>query len=81
MQFTAKQISEFINGTIEGDENAKVQELSKRLKAGSRVHCVFCRILNMKAFIFQQRFRSYCRSGLRAFTKNGEHFNQGGRSV
>ncbi|RZL19689.1 MAG: UDP-3-O-(3-hydroxymyristoyl)glucosamine N-acyltransferase [Pedobacter sp.] len=29
MQFTAKQISEFINGTIEGDENAKVQELSK----------------------------------------------------
>ncbi|HEX8608004.1 MAG TPA: LpxD N-terminal domain-containing protein, partial [Pedobacter sp.] len=29
MQFTAKQISEFINGTIEGDEDAKVQELSK----------------------------------------------------
>jgi len=29
MQFTAKQISEFINGTIEGDENAKVHELSK----------------------------------------------------
>jgi len=29
MQFTAKQISEFINGTIEGDENAIVEELSK----------------------------------------------------
>jgi UDP-3-O-[3-hydroxymyristoyl] glucosamine N-acyltransferase len=29
MQFTAKQISEFIDGTIEGDENAKVTELSK----------------------------------------------------
>jgi len=29
MQFTAKQISEFINGTIVGDENAKVTELSK----------------------------------------------------
>ncbi|MES2829083.1 MAG: UDP-3-O-(3-hydroxymyristoyl)glucosamine N-acyltransferase [Bacteroidota bacterium] len=29
MQFTAKQISEFINGTIEGDEEAKVEELSK----------------------------------------------------
>ncbi|RZK75189.1 MAG: UDP-3-O-(3-hydroxymyristoyl)glucosamine N-acyltransferase [Pedobacter sp.] len=29
MQFTAKQISEFINGTIEGDEDAKVEELSK----------------------------------------------------
>ncbi|MHA4893804.1 UDP-3-O-(3-hydroxymyristoyl)glucosamine N-acyltransferase [Pedobacter sp. PWIIR3] len=29
MQFTAKQISEFINGTVDGDENAKVDELSK----------------------------------------------------
>ncbi|MGY4383334.1 UDP-3-O-[3-hydroxymyristoyl] glucosamine N-acyltransferase [Pedobacter sp. UYP24] len=29
MQFTAKQISEFINGTVDGDENAKVEELSK----------------------------------------------------
>lgn len=29
MQFTAKQISEFINGTIEGDEDATVTELSK----------------------------------------------------
>lgn len=29
MQFTAKQISEFINGTIEGNADAKVQELSK----------------------------------------------------
>ena len=29
MQFTAKQISEFINGVIEGDENATVEELSK----------------------------------------------------
>lgn len=29
MQFTAKQISEFISGTIEGDEYAKVEELSK----------------------------------------------------
>ncbi|WP_316790232.1 UDP-3-O-(3-hydroxymyristoyl)glucosamine N-acyltransferase [Pedobacter frigoris] len=29
MQFTAKQISEFINGTIEGDADAKVEELSK----------------------------------------------------
>ena len=29
MQFTAKQISEFINGTIEGDEDVKVGELSK----------------------------------------------------
>ncbi len=29
MQFTAKQISEFINGTIEGDENVSVNELSK----------------------------------------------------
>lgn len=29
MQFTAKQISEFIDGTIEGDENVKVGELSK----------------------------------------------------
>lgn len=29
MQFTAKQISEFIDGTIEGDEDAKVSELSK----------------------------------------------------
>jgi len=29
MQFTAKQISEFLNGTIEGDENVKVGELSK----------------------------------------------------
>ncbi|MDR6783577.1 UDP-3-O-[3-hydroxymyristoyl] glucosamine N-acyltransferase [Pedobacter africanus] len=29
MQFTAKQISEFIDGTIEGDENVKVSELSK----------------------------------------------------
>lgn len=29
MQFTAKQISEFLNGTIEGDGDAKVSELSK----------------------------------------------------
>ncbi|TDQ09584.1 UDP-3-O-(3-hydroxymyristoyl)glucosamine N-acyltransferase [Pedobacter metabolipauper] len=29
MQFTAKQISEFITGTIDGDENAQVGELSK----------------------------------------------------
>jgi UDP-3-O-[3-hydroxymyristoyl] glucosamine N-acyltransferase len=29
MQFTAKQISEFINGTIEGDASVKVGELSK----------------------------------------------------
>lgn len=29
MQFTAKQIGEFLNGTIEGDENAKVSTLSK----------------------------------------------------
>ena len=29
MQFTAKQISEFLDGTIEGDETAKVEELSK----------------------------------------------------
>lgn len=29
MQFTAKQISEFINGTIEGDAVVKVSELSK----------------------------------------------------
>jgi UDP-3-O-[3-hydroxymyristoyl] glucosamine N-acyltransferase len=29
MQFTAKQISEFIDGTIEGDENVQVGELSK----------------------------------------------------
>jgi UDP-3-O-[3-hydroxymyristoyl] glucosamine N-acyltransferase len=29
MQFTAKQISEFINGTIVGDETVKVGELSK----------------------------------------------------
>ncbi|HMI04911.1 MAG TPA: UDP-3-O-(3-hydroxymyristoyl)glucosamine N-acyltransferase [Pedobacter sp.] len=29
MQFTAKQISEFINGAIEGDANVKVGELSK----------------------------------------------------
>ncbi|WP_158796330.1 UDP-3-O-(3-hydroxymyristoyl)glucosamine N-acyltransferase [Pedobacter sp. L105] len=29
MQFTAKQISDFLSGTIEGDETAKVTELSK----------------------------------------------------
>ncbi len=29
MQFTAKQIGEFLNGTVEGDENAKVSTLSK----------------------------------------------------
>jgi UDP-3-O-[3-hydroxymyristoyl] glucosamine N-acyltransferase len=29
MQFTARQISELINGTIEGDENVQVGELSK----------------------------------------------------
>jgi UDP-3-O-[3-hydroxymyristoyl] glucosamine N-acyltransferase len=29
MQFTAKQISEFIDGTIEGDEEVRVSELSK----------------------------------------------------
>ena len=29
MQFTAKQISEFINGTIDGDANVQVGELSK----------------------------------------------------
>lgn len=29
MQFTAKQISEFLDGAIEGDENVKVGELSK----------------------------------------------------
>jgi len=29
MQFTAKQISDFLNGTIEGDENIMVSELSK----------------------------------------------------
>jgi UDP-3-O-[3-hydroxymyristoyl] glucosamine N-acyltransferase len=29
MQFTAKQISDFLNGTIEGDENITVSELSK----------------------------------------------------
>lgn len=29
MQFTAKQIGEFLNGTIEGDENAQVSALSK----------------------------------------------------
>jgi len=29
MQFTAKQISEFLSGTIEGDENVTVSELSK----------------------------------------------------
>lgn len=37
MQFTAKQISEFINGTVVGDDSAKVEELSKieSGKAGS----------------------------------------------
>jgi UDP-3-O-[3-hydroxymyristoyl] glucosamine N-acyltransferase len=29
MQFTAKQISEFLNGAVEGDENVKVGELAK----------------------------------------------------
>jgi UDP-3-O-[3-hydroxymyristoyl] glucosamine N-acyltransferase len=29
MQFTARQISELLNGTIEGDENVQVRELSK----------------------------------------------------
>ena len=29
MQFTAKQISEFLDGTVEGDETVKVGELSK----------------------------------------------------
>lgn len=29
MQFTAKQIGEFLNGTLEGDENAQVSTLSK----------------------------------------------------
>jgi len=29
MQFTAKQIGEFLNGTVEGDENAQVGTLSK----------------------------------------------------
>lgn len=29
MQFTAKQIGEFLNGTIEGDDNAQVNTLSK----------------------------------------------------
>jgi UDP-3-O-[3-hydroxymyristoyl] glucosamine N-acyltransferase len=29
MQFTAKQISEFLSGTVEGDENVTVSELSK----------------------------------------------------
>ncbi len=29
MQFTAKQISEFLDGTVVGDETAKVEELSK----------------------------------------------------
>jgi len=29
MQFTAKQIGEFLNGTVEGDENAQVSTLSK----------------------------------------------------
>jgi UDP-3-O-[3-hydroxymyristoyl] glucosamine N-acyltransferase len=29
MQFTAKQISDFLSGTIEGDENVTVSELSK----------------------------------------------------
>lgn len=29
MQFTAKQISEFLDGTVEGDETVKVEELSK----------------------------------------------------
>lgn len=34
MQFTAKQISEFLDGTIEGDETATVKELSK-IESGS----------------------------------------------
>ena len=29
MQFTARQISELLNGTVEGDENVLVRELSK----------------------------------------------------
>lgn len=29
MQFTAKQVSDFLNGTIVGDESAKVEELAK----------------------------------------------------
>ncbi len=29
MQFTAKQVSDFLNGTIVGDESAKVEELTK----------------------------------------------------
>jgi UDP-3-O-[3-hydroxymyristoyl] glucosamine N-acyltransferase len=45
MQFTAKQISELLSGTIEGDENVQVAELSKIEdgKAGS-----LCFLSNMK---------------------------------
>jgi UDP-3-O-[3-hydroxymyristoyl] glucosamine N-acyltransferase len=51
MQFTARQISELLNGTIEGDENVQVGELSKIEdgKAGS-----LCFLSNPKyeAFIY-----------------------------
>lgn len=39
MQFTAKQISEFLNGTIEGDATAQVSELSKIEEANSGSLC------------------------------------------
>jgi UDP-3-O-[3-hydroxymyristoyl] glucosamine N-acyltransferase len=39
MQFTAKQISEFLNGTIEGNADAKVADLSKIEEANSGSLC------------------------------------------
>jgi UDP-3-O-[3-hydroxymyristoyl] glucosamine N-acyltransferase len=52
MQFTARQISELLNGTIEGDENVQVGELSKMER---RVRCAFCLILNMSPLYMVQK--------------------------
>ena len=41
MQFTAKQISEFLDGAIEGDATVKVGELSKIENGSARIFMLF----------------------------------------
>lgn len=47
MEFTAKQIAQFVQGHIEGDENATVNTFAK-LKKERKVLFLFSQILNIR---------------------------------
>lgn len=47
MEFSAKQIAEYIQGTIVGDENATVHTFAK-IEEGIPVHYLSCQILNIR---------------------------------